>query len=91
MKLKPKNLKETQEQENLPPKCQKIVKSKQIKHFLIKSMRNWLKPKLLEGPGMDTIDQLCSLTGQKIAVREISNGEEHFDNGFNEIAGEIPG
>ena len=48
-------------------------------------MQNWLKPKLLERPDTDTIDQLCSLASQQIAIREMCNREEYFDEGFNEI------
>ena len=60
-------------------------KNEQIKRFFIKSMPNWLKPKLLERPDADTIDQLCTLASQQIAIREICNIEEYFDDGFNEI------
>ena len=60
-------------------------KNEQIKRFFIKSMPNWLKPKLLERPDTDTIDQLCSLASQQIAIREMCNREEYFDDGFNEI------
>ena len=48
-------------------------------------MPNWLKPKLLERPDTDTIDQLCTLASQQIAIREMCNREEYFDDGFNEI------
>ena len=48
-------------------------------------MPNWLKPKLLERPDTDTIDQLCTLANQQIAIREMCNREEYFENGFNEI------
>ena len=60
-------------------------KNEQIKRFFIKSMPNWLKPKLLERPETDTIDQLCTLASQQIAIREMCNREEYFDDGFNEI------
>ena len=60
-------------------------KNEQIKHFFIKSMPNWLKSKLLERPDTDTIDQLCTLASQQIAIREMCNREEYFDDGFNEI------
>ena len=60
-------------------------KNEQIKRFFIKSMPNRLKPKLLERPDTDTIDQLCSLASQQIAIREMCNREEYFDDGFNEI------
>ena len=60
-------------------------KNEQIKRFFIKSMPNWLKPKLLERPDTDTIDQLCTLTSQQIAIREMCNREEYIDDGFNEI------
>ena len=60
-------------------------KNEQIKRFFIKSMPNWLKPKLLERPDTDTIDQLCTLASQQIAIREMCNREEYFDDGFNEI------
>ena len=60
-------------------------KNEQIKRFLVKSMPNWLKPKLLERPDTDTIDQLCTLASQQIAIREMCNREEYFDDGFNEI------
>ena len=60
-------------------------KNEQIKRFFIKSMPNWLKPKLLERPDTDTIDQLCTLASQQIAIREMCNKEEYFDDGFNEI------
>ena len=46
-------------------------KNEQIKRFFIKSMPNWLKPKLLERPDTDTIDQLCNLASQQIAIREM--------------------
>ena len=48
-------------------------------------MPNWLKPKLLERPDTDTIDQLCTLASQQIVIREMCNREEYFDDGFNEI------
>ena len=48
-------------------------------------MPNWLKPKLLERPDTDTVDQLCTLASQQIAIREMCNREEYFDDGFNEI------
>ena len=48
-------------------------------------MPNWLKPKLLERPETDTIDQLCTLASQQIAIEEMCNREEYFDDGFNEI------
>ena len=48
-------------------------------------MPNWLEPKLLERPDTDTIDQFCTLASQKIAIREMCNKEEYFDDGFNEI------
>ena len=60
-------------------------KNEQIKRFFIKSMPNWLKPKLLERPDTDTIDQLYTLASQQIAIREICNREEYFDDGFHEI------
>ena len=60
-------------------------KDEQIKRFFIKSMPNWLKPKLLERSDTDTIDQLCTLASQQIAIREMCNREEYFDDGFNEI------
>ena len=60
-------------------------KNEQIKRFFIKSMPNWLKPKLIERPETDKIDQLCTLASQKIAIREMCNREEYFDDGFNEI------
>ena len=60
-------------------------KNEQIKRFFIKSIPNWLKPKLLERPDTDTIDQLCTLASQQIAIREMCNREEYFDDGFNEI------
>ena len=44
-----------------------------------------LKPKLLERPDRDTIDQLCTLASQQIAIKEMCNREEYFDNGFNKI------
>ena len=77
--------KERQQQEILPFRCQKTEKNEQIKRFFIKSMPNWLKPKLLERPETDTIDQLCTLASQQIAIREMCNREEYFDDGFNEI------
>ena len=79
------DLKERQQQEILPFRCQKIEKNEQIKRFFIKSMPNWLKPKLLERPDTDTIDQCCTLASQQIAIREMCNREEYFDDGFNEI------
>ena len=60
-------------------------KNEQKKRFFIKSMPNWLKPKLLERPDTDKIDQLCTLAIQQIAIREMCNREEYFDDGFNEI------
>ena len=60
-------------------------KNEQIKRFFIKSMPNWLKPKLLERPDTDTIGQLCTLASEQIAIREMCNREEFFDDGFNEI------
>ena len=60
-------------------------KNEQIKRFFIKSMPNWLKPKLLERPNTDTIDQLCTLASQTIEIREMCNRGEYFDDGFNEI------
>ena len=60
-------------------------KNEQMKRFFIKSMPNWLKPKLLQRPDTDTIDQLCTLVSQQIAIREMCNREECFDEGFNEI------
>ena len=60
-------------------------KNEQIKRFFIKSMPNWPRPKLLERPDTDTIDQLCILASQQIAIKEICNREEYFDDGFNEI------
>ena len=60
-------------------------KNEQIKRFFIKSMPNWLKPKLLERPDTDTIDQLCTLASQQIAIREMCKREEYLDDGFNEI------
>ena len=48
-------------------------------------MPNWLKPKLLERPDTDTIDQLCTLDCKQIAIREMCKREEYFDDGFNEI------
>ena len=39
-------------------------KNEQIKRFFIKSVPNWLKPKLLERTETDTIDQLCTLASQ---------------------------
>ena len=60
-------------------------KNEQIKRFFIKSMPNWLKPKLLERPDTDNIDQLCTLASQQIAIREMCNREEYFDDWFNEI------
>ena len=60
-------------------------KNQQIKWFFIKSMLNWLKPELLERPQTDTIDQLCILASQQIAIRGMCNREEYFDDGFNEI------
>ena len=60
-------------------------KNDQIKRFFIRSLPNWLKPKLLERPDTDTIDQLCTLACQQIAIREMCNREEYFDDGFNEI------
>ena len=49
-------------------------------------MPNWLKPNLLERPDTDTIDQLCTLASQQIAIREMCNRKEYFDDGFNEIS-----
>ena len=49
-------------------------------------MPNWLKPKLLERPDTDIIYQLCTLASQQIAIREMCNREEYFDDGFNEIS-----
>ena len=60
-------------------------KNEQIKRFFIKSMPNWLKPKLLERPDTDTVDQLCTLESQQFAIREMCYREEYFDDGFNEI------
>ena len=60
-------------------------KNEQIKRFFIKPKPNWLQPKLLERPDADTIDQLCTLASQKIAIREMCNREEYLDDGFNEI------
>ena len=82
--LKSVDLKERQKQEILPLKCRKIMND-QIKRFFIKSMPNWLTPKLLERPDTDKIDQFCALASQQIAITEICNREEYFDNGFNEI------
>ena len=48
-------------------------------------MPNWLKPMLLERPDTDTIYQLCTLASQQIAIREMCNRKEYFDDGFNEI------
>ena len=48
-------------------------------------MPNWLTPKLLERPDTNSIDQLCTLASQQIAIREMGNREENFDDGFNEI------
>ena len=84
--LNPVDLKERQQQENLPFGCQKIEKkNEQKKRFFIKFMPNWLKPKLLERPDTDTMDQLCTLASQKFANREMCNREEYYDDGFNEI------
>ena len=60
-------------------------KNEQIKRFFIKSMPNWLKPKLLERLDTDTIDHLCTLASPQIAIRDMCNREEYFDDGFNEI------
>ena len=60
-------------------------KNEQIKRFYIKSMPNWLKPKPLERPDTNTIDQLFTLASQQIAIREMCNREEYFDDGFNEM------
>ena len=60
-------------------------KNEQIKRSFIKSMPNCLKPKMLERPDTDTIDQLCTLDSQQIAIREMCNREEYLDDGFNEI------
>ena len=65
-------MKERQQQEILPLKRQKI-ENEQIKRFFIQSMPNWLKPKLLERPDTDTIDQLCTLASHQIAIREMCN------------------
>ena len=48
-------------------------------------MPNRFKPKLIERPGTETIDQLCTLASQQIEIREMCNREEYFDDGFNEI------
>ena len=64
-------------------------KNEQIKRFFINSMPNWLKPKLLERPDTDTIEQLCTLASQQIAIREMCNREEYFDDGFSEITESI--
>ena len=48
-------------------------------------MPNWLKPKLLERPDTDTIDQLSTLASQQISIREMCNRKEYFDDGFSEI------
>ena len=48
-------------------------------------MPTWLKPKLLERPDTDTMDQLCILARQKTAIREMCNREEYFGDRFNEI------
>ena len=61
------------------------LKKEQLKRLFIKSMPNWLKPKLLERPDIDTVGQLCTLASQKIAIREMCNREEYFDDGFNKI------
>ena len=55
-------------------------KNEQIKRFFIKSMPNWLQPKLLERPDTDTIDQLCTLASQRIAIREMCNREEYSES-----------
>ena len=60
-------------------------KNEQIKRLFIKSMPKWLEPKLLERPDTDSIEQLCTLASQQIAIREMCNREEYFDDGFNEI------
>ena len=52
-------------------------------------MPNWLKPKLLERQDTDTIDQLRTLASQQIAIREMCNREEYFDDGFNKITESI--
>ena len=43
-------------------------KNEQIKRFFIKSMPNWLNPKLLERPDTEAIDQFCTLTSQQVAI-----------------------
>ena len=48
-------------------------------------MPNLLKTKLLERPDTDAIDQLCTLASQQVVIREMSNREEYFGDGFNEI------
>ena len=84
MTFKLADLKERQQRETLPLKCQKNEKNEQIKRFFIKVMPSWLKPKLLERPYTDTIDQLCTLASPQIAIRENCNREEYFDDGLTE-------
>ena len=48
-------------------------KSEQIKRFFIKSMPTWFKLNLLEQPDTDTIDLLCTLASQQVAIREMCN------------------
>ena len=59
-------------------------RNEQIKRFFIKSMPNWLKPKLLERADTGTFNQFCTLASQQIAIREMCKREEYFDDGFNE-------
>ena len=58
------DLKKRQQQEILPFRIQKIEKNEPSKRFFIRSMPNWLKPKLLERSAADTIDQLYTLASQ---------------------------
>ena len=37
----------------------------------MKSMPNWLKPKLSERPETDAIDELCTPASQQIAITEL--------------------
>ena len=83
--MKPVDLKEGQQQENSALETSENRKNKQIKRFFIKSMPNLLRTKLLERPDTDAIDQLCTLASQQNVIREMSNSEEYFGDGFNEI------
>ena len=77
--------KERQHHKRFCPSDVRTSKKRTKKRFFIKSMPNWLKPKLLEQPDTGTIDKLCILGSQQIAISEMCNREEYIDDRFNEI------